>query len=95
MHPKKWLSPGVWTIPTSTPADTRVDVNTTGLVPPMTAVCPSWVPTKAASATVLARREVPVGRASSQAPVAPAAVVAARRAIWVARAPPSEASGPS
>jgi hypothetical protein len=60
VQPKNWLSPGVCTTATSMPADAAVEASTAGLVPPVSTVCPSWVPTSETSATVPARLRRPV-----------------------------------
>ena len=95
VQPKKWLTPGVCTTATSTPTDAAVAASTLGLVPPASTVCPSWVPISEASATVLARRWVPVHRAIVQPAVAPSVVAAARSPISRVMVTPSEESGPS
>ena len=95
VQPKNWLTPGVWTIAARAAIDATVETTTTGLRPPATTVWPNSVPTRATRPTVRALVAVPVDRAISHPPLAPTAVVTARRAIWLRSAAPSEASGPS
>src|SRR5262249_30211197 len=95
VHPKNWLTPGVWTMPTRAATEARLATSVDGLVPPATKVWPSWVPTRAASPTVLARCGVPVYRATAHAELAPSVVDAARSDISRVRLPPSEVPGPS
>ena len=66
-----------------------------GLRPPMSRVCPSWVPTSAARAMVLARRRVPVTRSICHASSAPAPVGWHRGWRFPAAAAPRPATRPS
>jgi len=91
VQPKNPLTPGVSTTRTRAAPDTSTVPTTSGLRPPATRVWPSWVPTSAARPIVEARLR-PAGRARSHAPVAPAAVVTARRTIWRVSDDPSDAS---
>jgi hypothetical protein len=93
-QPKRWDRPGVWTIPARIAAEPRPAASTTGSLPPTRMVWPSWVPTRAVMPTVLAWARVPVARATSHPPVAPAGVHVARTAMSRASAP-VDASGPS
>ena len=94
-HPKKVLTPGVWTTTTSAATLTPIAASTVGRVPPSTIVWASWVPTSATSPTVRARVGVPLSRAINHALVAADAVVPARTAMSRSSTGPSEASGPA
>src|SRR5437868_5642765 len=80
VQPKNWLRPGVWITAARTAAEPTLLAMTVGLGPPVTRVWPSWLPTRAARATVRARVSRPVSLAAVHATVAAPAVVTAR---WV------------
>src|SRR5689334_19756448 len=58
-QPKNVLTPGGCTMATRTTAEPTPVATTIGLRRPTRSVWPSWVPTRAASAIVLARARVP------------------------------------
>src|ERR1700733_2373145 len=82
VQPKKWLTPGVWTIATSTAELPSAVATTSGLCRRVSSVCASCVITRAVNPIVEVRLSVPgVQRPIPHAAVAPAAVTAPRVTI--------------
>src|ERR1700739_235781 len=94
VHPKNWLTTGVWTMATKTPALPSAVAKTSGLWRRVSRVCASCVVTNAVRPIVAVRRSVPgVQRPMAQAAVAPAAVTAPRVTIWRMSGASSEGVG--
>src|ERR1700742_2370663 len=82
VQPKKWLTPGVWTMATNTAELPSAVATTSGLCRRVSSVCASCVVTRAVNPIVEVRLSVPgVQRPMAQAAVAPAAVTAPRVTI--------------